>query len=207
MAVITDDFARADADALGTAAGGWSWTETSGDADISSGTVICGGADDTAADARAETDLSGAPQYAQVDVITLSTGSSAAAISVIVQFSASARDYYTFYVRGDTSNYRLFRSDAGTYTQIGTTLTEAIPARPFTARIEIDGSGNITGKIDGTTKRTGTDTTHAANRRTGILVNKRTGLGSSAVDNFEAGDVTTVNPYGYRPLYFHGVGA
>ena len=206
MTTLTDTFDRADSDSLGTASGGFSWTETTGDVDIVSnhaecGTALAGG------EARAESDLSTAYQYVQASVITLPTVPVAEAVGLCTHFAAAARNYYVFYIRGDTNNYRLFRSDAGTYTQIGTTLTEAIPARPFTARIETDGSRNITGKINGTTKRTGTDTTYVANRRTGFYTTQLTAGQQTAIDDYEAGDVTTINPYGYRPLYFHGVGA
>jgi hypothetical protein len=182
---ITDDFDRANAEALGTSAEGWSWTEVIGDLDIFNNQAIYLNQADSAA--RAELDLSSDDHYAQVSVTASGGGSTNR--EVMTRFSSDAspdHDYYRFITRSTSSNtHRLFKVVNGTSTQIGATVDEEAPSMPFTLRGESDGSSHAL-KIGGVTKITQTDTAITGHLRTGFGASTSP---TAAFDNFEAGDL------------------
>lgn len=112
MPTITDNFTRADADALGSSSEGWSWTEVSGDADIVSNEAK----GFSTGHHRAESDLGSATHYASMTPTGGGNG-----YGPIVRFDASANSGYV--VVYDTSQTRLFKCLSGSLSFLGTFST------------------------------------------------------------------------------------
>lgn len=191
MTTQSDDFNRADSDSLGG-----SWTEVSGDVDIVSNAAASGSG--ATSYARYDSDLASSVHYAECSMNPFNAAGTHIG-GPMVMYSSSANSGYVFYLRGSTSQYRVFRVTAGSLTQIGSTLSEALPAAPFTARLEIDGSGNLDATINTVSKVTGTDTTHTGNKRCGFLIGGSSSV--AAIDSWEAGDVGGGG--GALPAYYY----
>ena len=181
---ITDDFNRADADALGTSAEGWSWTEVLFDFDIVSNRArlmsdtFAGGH----ASARAESALSSDDHYAEIDIPVGNTGS-ARRTGPVVRFAAAANSFYGF---GNLDNgYELLRVLANSRTVLGSSATVA--AFPKRLRIAVDGS-NLEGFIDGISDITVTDTNFTGQLHTGFWATAAA-VDAIQFDNFEAADL------------------
>jgi hypothetical protein len=178
---ITDDFNRADADALGASSEGWSWTEVLGDIDIVSNAASSVGViQDNFA--RAEVDLSSDDHKSKIAVVVAGNRNR----EVYARFAAAAVTFYRAIHRNESTNtIRLFKQVAGTLTQIGTSINETPAATP-TLEIECDGS-TIIFRVNSVDRITETDTS--------ITGNLRTGFGNSgtqqqvSLDNFEAADL------------------
>ena len=173
---ITDNFNRADADALGNSSEGWSWTEVINDTDIVSNQAHSQGTEDC--EARAESDLASSDHYGQVDVVNTTFKGGAFA-----RFSASARTAYIGYLRA-TVTLRLSKNVSGTETL----LSDAVitPALPEAYKIEANGSA-IKVYQAGVQRLSITDTAITGNTRCGIYT--RTSGSSNIVDNFSAADL------------------
>ena len=174
---ITDNFNRADADALGSSSEGWSWTETAGDIDIVSNEALIQA---TEASARAESDLSSDDHYAQV-VITEHANDP----GVNCRFNpAASNTYYHWRLEGDPgNNLQLFQRVTGTFTQEGSDVVDSSSA-PYTLKVSADGS-TIKGYIGGVEKISETNVNITGYLRTGIRGN---GIGDTYND-FEAADL------------------
>lgn len=176
MATITDDFDRADSTSLGTASGGFSWTETlGGNLSIVSNaaTGVSGGINL----ARAESDLDTADHYAELFMAQAGDGH-----GLVVRFDPTANNGYLCEI--STDSCRIFRMDAGSLTQIGSSGA-GDGGLNKTIRLSITGS-NLTLTIDGVTNTTASDSNHTSFTRTGIYANNN---GTSY--SFEAGDNAT----------------
>lgn len=190
LTVITDTFNRTDADALGTASGGFTWTETSGDVDIVSNKARVTASSGTN-EARAETDLSSSDNYAQV-TLTL-TRDVASQGGPSCRFSSSARDYY-WYRNRDSSiadSHQLYKVVTGTGTQLSTENVSWVNGT--VCKVSASGS-SIKGYRGGTedTDIAVTDTAITVGLRSGFSINPDNA--NSEVDDFEAGDLGTKSP-------------
>ena len=190
---ITDNFTRADADALGISAETWSWTETTGDIDIVSNAASF----QTAATSRARANyaLSSTDHYAQGVITTAGTG---AKVGPTVRFNASgASDTYSYYVRiGAASRHQISKIVAGVSTSLFTDNTNDA-VNGDTVRLTVTGS-SLSGTVNGIERVSGSDTSLTAGLRAGIeLFSSTSHLGT--MDNFEASDgiavaITAVTP-------------
>jgi hypothetical protein len=172
---ITDNFNRADADALGSGSEGWSWTEVTGDHDIVSNQV---GPGSGGGRARAESDLSSDDHYAQLTMVDGSLSGQGSGPTV--RYAAAADTCYLALSDGA----RIFKCESGSLTN----LTSAIgdPANGSVLKREADGSSlelfddgvSIIGPI--------TDTSITGNVRTGFYRDF-----NRTLDNFEAADLAT----------------
>ena len=172
MATITDDFNRADNDALGTSSEGWSWTEVTGDIDIVS--QVATGQVSANSSARAEIDLDSADHYAELAISDFGANG----VGPCCRFDPSAETFYVAYEDG--TSLRLFKVIAGTF---GSALGTAASAGASTVRIEANGT-TIRVLDDGVEVINVTDGDITGHTRTGIVV----GLGGD-IDFFEAGDL------------------
>lgn len=184
MTTISDDFNRANSDSLGSSSEGWSWTEVAGDSDIA-GNTLASGADGTHY-ARAETDLSTDDHYVEANCTQIGT-SSGSAVGLVARYSSSANTGIVGYIRYDASQYRLFRMTAGSFTQIGSTTSEALPSVPFTARLTVDGTA-IALSINSVDKVTTTSSHAVGNIRAG-LVTGQVSSQQNRWDDFVAADL------------------
>lgn len=165
--------------------GGFSWTVTGG----SSPTVIAatddldGAGSGTNHRVRAESDLSSADHYAQFKVVAWES-STISSLGPCVRYASAADTLYTCLLRDRADDqYRLFKLVASSFTQIGSSVSEALPAEPVTAKLEIDGS-TLTLYIDDVSKISETDSSITGNTRTGLLIGT-----DATLDDFEAADL------------------
>lgn len=183
--VITDNFNRSDADALGTSSEGWSWTEVQGDIDIVSNEANC--TTGTESYARAESALSSADQYVQANL--LGSGSNKDAGLIARKDGTATHTYYLFWALTGTAEYRIYRRSAGTYTQIQSGGTGITSGDLIKGEILDD---DLTLFENGVQEITIPDTLISGNLYTGI----RASVGASRWDNFEAGDLSAgIEPY------------
>lgn len=203
MTTITDGFTRAGADALGTSSEGWSWTELTGDLDISSSGVTAESTGYSGQNfARAEADLASPNHYAQLRVTQWAANSSAA-IHVHARFAAASNSSLVFYIRNDAGGssftYRVFKQTAVSFTQIGSTISApSAPVAPYTARIEVNASNIIKGFIDGVEKiSVGPDSFNSSELRTGIGAVPISPT-ATLLDDFQAGDLSV--PTSFPPV-------
>lgn len=191
---ITDNFNRADADALGTSSEGWSWTELVGDIDIVSNQAKSATVDSETV-ARAETDLSGDDHYTQA--VVSQDNVSSAAPGMLTRFSATAQDFYIGLANQITAGYSIFRCDAGSYTQLDT-LNEGL-SFPGTLKMESDGSNhrlyfNGASKLGPVSDPSG----HTGFTRVGVR-GMQTVTGGVIWDDFEAADLAVGGGALFRP--------
>lgn len=180
---ITDNFNRADADALGTSAEGWSWTETLSDIDIVSNAAAGGGAA-TQRDARAESSLSTDDHTTQGDCADGEVGGND--VGVLTRFLSTDRTFYWgFHQNGASLTYRIFKMEAGTATALGSLSDTAPGSGAILDKLSSDGSTQEF-TSGGTVRVTVTDTAITANLRTGIKLR----ASAQTIDNFQAADIT-----------------
>lgn len=184
MTTITDDFTRADADALGTSSEGWSWTEVVGDFDIvsnqcraTSGTSALAGA------ARAETDLASDDQYAQLDIIADGGAGNRLAVA-IVRFASAEETYYRFLVRTSDGFNQIQKNVNGSLTNLVTGTTTAL-SLPDTMKFTASDTA-LEGFINAVSVASVSDASISGNTRCGLGGNASV---SVDMDNFEAADL------------------
>lgn len=177
MATITDTFDRADAGTLGTASGGFSWTQVAGSIGISSNSAASSTSGNNTA--RAESALS-ADHYAQIEVVV----QGANGVGPCCRFDASANTFYVAY--DDASSLRLFRVITGGFTEIGSASSVAAGS---IVKIQANGT-TIKVFDDGVEVISVTDGDITGNTHTGILVGQ-----SGVVDDFEAGDLSSLRRF------------
>ena len=183
---ITDNFNRAEADALGTSPEGWSWTETQNDIDIVSNAAQHGAG--VLASARAESDLSSDDHYTQV-AISCTWSNSFDFAGGAVRFDAAAN---SFYAGGNSNNsndtFIIFKVVTGTRTALvspaGTIDAVA------TVKIQVDASA-LELFSETISVATVTDTTFTGQLRAGLYsIDNGGGSTTNNFDNFEASDLT-----------------
>ena len=181
---LTDNFNRADSATLGTASGGGTWTEVSGNLDIISNQAGAGaiGADG-ATNARLESDLSSADHYAQI--VSNAAGGDNRYQSGCCRFSPSAQTFYYGLLRGGAPQESVRKRVAGVTTDLVTGSTGHIS--PFTSRTEANGS-TIRLLKNGTQILSVTDTAISGGTRTGMIF-RATSTGERG-DDWEAGDLS-----------------
>lgn len=185
---ITDDFNRADADALGTGSGGWSWSELAGDCDIVSNVAsvqtISGS---TGSNNRAETDLSSADHYAQVAATIIGTGGNDG--GAYARLSASAiTGYLAVLFRTGSPYLQIYKVVSGAFTSLSSS-TGVTYADGRITKTEANGS-TIKGHYHGSEIISITDTAITGNLRTGshgYIVGGS--AGAVTFDDFEAADL------------------
>lgn len=197
---ITESFNTADSDTLGP---DLSWTELAGDIDIVSNqarsTTI-----GSQVLARANSDLSSADHYSQA-VIGASSEAAAATTSTIARKDSTATlTFYLFHNDWGGNVCLLFKSVAGVYTQIGSSVaTTLIAGTTYTSRGTCNGS-SMSHSIDGSNRYTYTDSAISSGTRCGIRGDKTTS-GYVYWDSFEAADLVTRGiPFGTRGTAFNG---
>lgn len=194
---LTDDFTRADQTGLGTAAGGWSWTTVAGAANIVSNQASI---PSSAAlySVRAESDLSSADHYAQVDIVTIGVVTHSGGAT---RFAGAATTYYqAVYFKGD-GKYYVSKVVTGTETHLGTAVA-ITTSLPEAYKCEINGS-TLKGYQAGVERRSETDTSITANTRTGIAGYRESG---ATLDNWSAADLAAAAATA-KLLTLLGVGA
>jgi hypothetical protein len=196
--IITDNFNRTNADALGTSSEGWTWNEFIGDLDIVSNAVVpqvAGGGQDTA---MAESDLSSADHYSQA-VITL--GASFHYVGVIARKHNTAETYYIGY--GESNGSCLVDK---VINGVQTFLNSGSGMANGTIKLSANGS-SIKFYVNGVEQISFTDTSITGNVRGGIFGYIGSGC---TLDDFQAADlggnavlgnaplacITTVNAFG-----------
>lgn len=164
--------------------GGFAWTDVLANIVVVSADDEIGNGVGSNANSRAESDLSGDDMYADSDITTKSA-TDTQNHGGVVRFNASAESFYVMLLRERAdAQYRLFKFTTGTPSQIGSSVTEALPTAPFTARTNIDGS-SLSGLVDSVTKiGPETDTSFTGQTRAGVLM----GSGWRASD-WEAADL------------------
>ena len=142
---LTDDFNRADADALGTASGGFSWVEYVGDMDIV--TNRARNMLNSECQSRANSALSTDDHYSQAKVY----GSGDIDPNVFVrQPGDTTQTLYLGWINPDVGQVRVYRQVTGTFTQIGSSVAYT-HVNGNVLRVEAD-AGTVTLKVDGVTK-------------------------------------------------------
>lgn len=192
--VITDDFTRANADALGSSSEGWSWTEAVGDIDIVSNAAEVMTLN-ASVFARAESSLASDDHYAQADVLAYDTDSGAgrtSAAGLLLRYHTSDVTHYLGrYLAGASQRWEIFRIITASATSIATQADTA-PTAPYTMRFEVDGSA-LEIFHDDVSQLATTDTNITGNLRTGVReFQGPSNLVRTRLDNFEASDLLTL---------------
>lgn len=196
---IFDDFERADSAALGTASGGWSWTEIPGDGwYIEAGKAVRRQEGSTDPSARAETDLGSADHFAEIDVATLTGDSSFTnQVAVAVRFDPAAHTHYAAVVSLENPSTgaaldRIIKVVGGTATVLVESAWTAAPPWSGKIRCEVEGS-TIRMYRDGVLRHEITDTSITGHMRTGLgrtFANTSNPAGSIKIESFLAGLIT-----------------
>lgn len=179
---LTDDFTRADQTGLGTAAGGWSWGSVTAGINIVSNRARST-ADNNAS--RAESDLSSADHYAEVDVIQ--SAATSRAMGARCRYASGANTAYEATSSGtSTGSFLLKRISAGTPTTLST-ADRGSTTLSRTVRVTVSGS-NLDCWEGGVSKTTATDTNITGNLRCGIGKSSTQQTGTQEWDNFVCSD-------------------
>lgn len=178
---ITESFNTADSATLGP---DLSWTEVSGVYEVLSNQ--CRGTSDGSVvrSARAESDLSSADHYSQIDAIA-NSGANTGLFICCFRFESAANTYYRYITRMSDGLNQLQKVVTGTPTNLVTGTTSAL-SLPDTLRGDVSGS-TLTGYRNGASTATVSDTAITGHLRCGLGIQNVTG-GSGDVDNFEASD-------------------
>lgn len=160
---LTDNFNRANSGSLGTASGGFSWTNVTGTRGIASNR--CSGT--TSGLARAQSDLSSADQFAQISATTWSSGKG---VAPAARVSSSAATCYFYLVQNfATDTRRLFKAVGGTLSSLSA-QDATVPTLSLAIKCEISGS-TLTGYEAGVAQRGPiTDTSVTGHLRSGLYI-------------------------------------
>jgi hypothetical protein len=180
---LTDDFNRADSGTMGTASGGFTWTQYGAGMGIGSNQLITNSL--SFGWGRAESDLSSADHTAQLDVINYHTTVDGA-VGTAVRYDASSNTSYSALIySGGSPQLQVYKVVSGSMTQIATGNTTIAP--PETAKTGIAGS-TITLYQSGVSVLSTTDTSITGNLRTGAFVYAGNNAGHGIFDNFQGDD-------------------
>lgn len=174
MATIHDNFNRADADALGASAEGWSWVEAQGDNDIASNE--CRGGAVSLNFAYANITLGSADHYAEL--VPLNLGDS---LGPCVRCDTASDTYYC--AIWDGSITRLVKVVSGTQTVVDT-FAGTFGGIGRTLRLSVSGS-TLEAFDNGVSLGTISDGDITGHTRAGV----RTSHINDRLDNFEAGSL------------------
>jgi hypothetical protein len=179
--------------------GGFSWTYLGGTSDIEviATTDDIHGPTSGNTRARAEADLSTVDHYSQFVGVAWPT-TITNNMGPMVRVASAADSFYALLLRDRAdAQYRLFKFTTGTPSQVGTSVDEALPAEPATAKLEVTGS-TLTGYMDDVSKISGTDSSFTTQLRTGLMLDRGT------ADNFEAADLEEPPAGGDRTRVWYG---
>ncbi len=197
---ITDDFNRSNNTNISTG-GPLTYTEVTGDFQISSNGII--GANGSAIEnrARAETDLSSADHYSQINITATPTVTSRY-LSPCTRFNSGADTCYSGnqFAGTTTGSYRLNKVVTGTLTALGTGTTQTIIA---VKKLSSNGTSHQL-YTAGSSVETITDSAISSNLRCGFGGN----LSSATVftlDDFEAGDLSVGGGLRVDPTQYLGI--
>jgi hypothetical protein len=179
---LTDDFNRADSGTMGTASGGFSWTQYGAGMGIGSNRLVTNSL--SFGWGRAESDLSSADHTAQIDIINFHTTVDGAG-SGAVRYDASANTCYFGVVYSGSPQYQLYKVVSGGATQIASATGTATP--PITVKTGAVGS-TITIYQSGVSVLSTTDTSITGNLRTGVNTYSGNNVGHGIFDNFQGDD-------------------
>jgi len=190
--IIGDDFTEAGNTALAshvpTGANAWTgspeWTQLAGSITVIAATDVAQQSNGTTtSEVRANQDLSSDDNYAQY--VSNYSGIAESENAVFTRKDSTAtRTWYGFQGDDGSNLYKLRKVVGGTFSTVATAVTFD-GSSGDTIRIETDGS-NISGKVNGSTKMSGTDATITANLRTGGRLRGNTG---NEMDDWEASDL------------------
>lgn len=161
---LADDFNRADSVTLGnTSDGKGTWVEIRSGTNFQIISNRAAAAAGVSPIAVVNYELGSVNHYSQVDITSAGTGGCAVGFG-----GSSPSDGYVFIATNSASDtYRLFKFVSQTLTLLQTVSTTA-PGSSFTARLEVDADGNLTGKINGSSVITATDTSVSLGKRVGM---------------------------------------
>ena len=177
-----ESFTAADGDAL---AGDLSWTEVSGDWDISGNKAILGGT--SASRARCGSDVSGSDNYCSAQIGTHTSTSSSRNAGPCTRYSAAADTHYVAFLLPGIDALRMGKRVAGTFTQIGVE-PDVTPSLPESYEIRCSGS-TISSWQAGAQIESVTDTSISTGTRFGIA-GTDSGTGKMNIVDLVAGDLS-----------------
>jgi hypothetical protein len=191
--VISDNFNGTDSDTMGVQL---TWTEVLGDWDILSNEAISNsGSLNQNQSARAESALSSADHYSQVDLLTV-TGSFARG-GVAFRFASGANTFYAVLNREGQGAALIWKVVTGTLTELNSTATTV--TLPDVFKGSASGS-TITSYVNGSQVSQITDSSITGNLYTGLAKRHTSVPCSATFDDFEAGDLFVVAPAAFHHL-------
>jgi hypothetical protein len=179
---LTDDFNRADSGTMGTASGGFSWTQYGAGMGVASNQLVTNSL--SFGWGRAESDLSSADHTAQLDVISYHTTADGAAAGA-VRYDASVNTCYFGLLYSGSPQYQLWKVVGGIASLLNSGTGTTSP--PETVKTGIVGS-TITIYQSGASVLSTTDTSITGNLRVGINSYAGNNVGHGAFDNFLGDD-------------------
>ena len=180
---VTDSFDRSNG-SMGTSSEGWNWTGLSGGMQISSNRATVTA---IAARFRAEVDLSSSDNEASATVVTR-TGN----LEVMARYQPLADTCYRCLI--SSTQARIFKSINGTQTQIGSIVSAAWPATPFSIGMRCNGS-TLDALVNGVSlNNIASDTSILSGTRCGIGGSSTTG---QVYDNWSANDLVAGSVLGH----------
>lgn len=199
---LNDNFNRADQSGLGTASGGFTWSNPIGSSlwDIVSNQAQYGTGDTGEDVERAESDLSGVDCYCQIKVVEVHDGSGGASFisadTIARKDSTSTATYYLgqSFIESSISHHRLYKNVASSFTELGSN-TDSISANEV-QKLSCNGT-TIKLLIDGVEKFSVTDSDISTGTRCGIRTDCGDTNSYSIADDFQAADLAVVpaQPY------------
>jgi hypothetical protein len=188
---ITESFNKADGDDLGP---DLTWTDIAGNPKIVNNAAVP--ASVGSLESRAESDLSSDDHYAQVVLITATTGNGAGCL-IRKDSTATVTEYFA---RRGSGSILCGKMIDGAFTSLASPAAGAFSS-PETFKLEADGS-TIKTYLNGAETSSSTDTAVTGNLRTGIHINGDAN-GPPHIDSFEAADLHAEGGAGYRRLGLH----
>jgi hypothetical protein len=184
---LADDFNRADAGTMGTASGGFTWTQYGAGMGVGSNRLVTNSL--SFGWGRAESDLSSADHTAQLDAIQYHS-SADGACGLSVRYGASDNTSYSALVYSPTfgnssGQTQIYKVLSGSMTQLTTGSLTLAP--PETIKVGISGS-TLTIYQSGTSVLSTTDTSITGNLRTGAFIYSGNNVGHGTFDNFVGDD-------------------
>lgn len=195
---ITDHFQRSDADALGNSSEGWSWSELTGDMDITNNSFayIPDSSTGILCMARANSDLSGTDHYSQVLVRSQSDFFQNAG-AVARKDDTATITYYAgrFFWSNGSQSGAIHKVVTGTATSLASASQTLNTTSQYTAELEANGS-NLSLARDGSAVTSVTDTAISGGLRCGMAGQRHASGGTVSFDNFEAADLAVATAGG-----------
>lgn len=138
---------------------------------------------------RVESDLASDDHYAEIDWVSVSGALTRTSGPTVRQASGSTITHYGFIYIADAATVQLAKMVSGSFTDIGGGAVAYTISGGDTFRIEADGSTQD-GLVNGSSKRTGTDTAITGNLRAGMRgLGEGTSTGNIIWDTWKAEDL------------------